>query len=886
MLFQSQTEKRISLIAGAVFITLTLVAAYSVYWVMRYQSDATYSRSLQLDLESRSRLVESVIRQHVANTVALASQPLIRDRLAAGGGANTSRSSGSALETALKVFIGQGANALIVYDNDGREVARAGREVQPQFDVALALPHATRLGWGDGFILSTRVDVIQAGRKLGTLLAEKRLAELEGALADFSKLGNNAAELSVCAPADNKSVRCFPSPNTSLALHALKPGDARTKAMRQALAGNSGYVNERDGNGTAVAYRPLGTLGLGAVLSIDSAALHPELQQASHYVAPLMLMLLVAGGLLLRWQVLPVMRKLQVSEKHARELNQLLLQNEMRVRAVLDQVEEGIVSATGDGLVRMFNPAAERIFGYRAQEVLGEKFAMLMAEADAEKHSQHLQRFLESGQAVLLGTSQEVAGRRKNGEIFPVELRLGAIKLEGELLFIGSMRDISERKALEKRMTHLATHDSLTNLPNRNLLQDRARQALMQASRQERRIGVMFLDLDHFKTTNDLLGHPMGDRLLQTVASRILNCVRDEDTVARQGGDEFIVVLPNVKRFEDVAIVAQKVLVTLAAPYSIDNTELNISASIGVSVYPDDGEDVETLMRHADTAMYYAKATGRNNFQFFTPKMNQAVTDRLSIESKLRHALERNEFLLNYQPIVNLATGQVSAAEALLRWQPEGGPIGPDRFIPVAEETGLIVPIGEWVIRAALHERRRWLEQGLKLPRMVVNLSARQFAQKNLVAKIGRMLQEVDLSPQQLGVEVTESLIMERPEDAVRTLKTLSEMGVQISIDDFGTGYSSLSYLKRFPLHKIKIDRSFVRDVATDSDDAAIVTAIIAMAHSLDATVVAEGVETLEQLHFLRERGCDEFQGFYFSRPVPGDALLEKMRNGMPQIAH
>jgi len=325
-------------------------------------------------------------------------------------------------------------------------------------------------------------------------------------------------------------------------------------------------------------------------------------------------------------------------------------------------------------------------------------------------------------------------------------------------------------------------------------------------------------------------------------------------------------------------------LVTLAAPYSIDNTELNISASIGVSVYPDDGEDVETLMRHADTAMYYAKATGRNNFQFFTPKMNQTVTERLSIESKLRHALERNEFLLNYQPIVNLATGQVSAAEALLRWQTEGGPIGPDRFIPVAEETGLIVPIGEWVIRTALHERRRWLELGLTLPRMVVNLSARQFAQKNLVAKIGRMLQEVDLSPQQLGVEVTESLIMERPEDAVRTLKTLSEMGVQISIDDFGTGYSSLSYLKRFPLNKIKIDRSFVRDVATDSDDAAIVTAIIAMAHSLDATVVAEGVETIEQLNFLRERGCDEFQGFYFSRPVPGNALLEKMRNGMPIV--
>ena len=879
MLFQSQSERRISLIAGAVLITLTVVASLSVYWVMRHQADATYSRSLQLDLESRSRLVEYVIRQHVANTVAMARQPLIQERLAQARGVGTD----SALDAALKSFLEQGVSALMVYDNEGREVARAGWMAQPQFDVALALPQATRLGWGDGFVLSTRVDVMQSGRKLGTLLAEKRLAELENTLADLSQLGNTA-ELMLCAAADNQSIRCFPSGKTEWAVKALKQDDARSMAIHAALAGKSGYINARDGKGTAVAYDPLGTLGLGLALSMDGASLHPEVQQQSRYVVPLILMLALAGGLLLRGQILPVMRRLQVSEKHARELNTQLLQNEMRVRAVLDQVEEGIVSATSDGLIRMFNPAAERIFGYCAQEVLGQKFTLLMTEADAKEHSQHLQHYLQSGQPVLLGTSREVTGRRKNGEMFPVELRLGAIKLEGEHLFIGSMRDISERKAIEKRMTHLATHDSLTNLPNRNLLQDRARQALLQAARQERRIGVMFLDLDHFKTTNDFLGHPMGDRLLQTVASRILNCVRDEDTVARQGGDEFIVVLPNIKRFEDVAVVAQKVLVTLAAPYSIDNTELHISASIGVSVYPDDGDDVETLMRHADTAMYYAKATGRNNFQFFTPKMNQAVTERMSIESKLRHALERNEFSLNYQPIVNLATGQVSAAEALLRWQPEGGPIGPDRFIPVAEETGLIVPIGEWVIRAALQERRRWLDQGLTLPRMVVNLSARQFAQKNLVAKIGRMLQEVDLSPQQLGVEVTESLIMERPEDAVRTLKILSEMGVQISIDDFGTGYSSLSYLKRFPLHKIKIDRSFVRDVATDSDDAAIVTAIIAMAHSLDATVVAEGVETLEQLNFLRERGCDEFQGFYFSRPVPGDALLEKMRNGMPQL--
>lgn len=883
MLFQTKSEKRISLIASAILVTLTLAASFSVYWVMRNQPDAQYSRSVQLDLESRLRLFEFEIQQHVANALTLTQQRLTQEKLTGAFEAAGIKPT-PFLDATLKTYLGQGASALLLYDNQGHEVARAGWKAQPQFDVPLILPHPTRLGWDEGFTLSTRVDVIKSGHKLGALLVENRLSDFADARVERSQ-AESATTMILCATLEHGSIRCFPSAKAVPEIKILASDKgARAMAMRAALAGKSGYINAHDNNGIAFAYRPVGALGLGAVLSVDTAALSSGGGSSSQLVVAIIFLLIVAAGVLLRWQALPVLRKLQVSDKNARELNQLLLRNEMRVRAVLDQVEEGIISVTSDGLIRMFNPAAEKIFGYSAQEVLGKNFSMLMMATDAERYRLRLTQYLKTGEKSLLGASREVNARRKNGDIFPVELRLGEMKLEEEHLFIGSMRDISERKEIEKRMAHLANHDSLTNLPNRNLLQDRARQALMQASRQDRRIGILFLDLDHFKTTNDLLGHPMGDRLLQTVAARILNCVRDEDTVARQGGDEFILVLPNIKRFEDVAIVAQKVLVSLAMPYSIDNTELHISASIGVSLYPDDGHDVETLMRHADTAMYYAKSTGRNNFQFFTPKMNQAVTERMSIESKLRNALGRNEFTLNYQPIVSFATGQVNAAEALLRWRPDSGPIGPDRFIPVAEETGLIVPIGEWVIRAALQERRRWLDQGLTAPRVVVNMSARQFAQKNMVAKIGRMLQEVEISPEQLGVEVTESLIMERPEDAVRTLKTLSDMGVQISIDDFGTGYSSLSYLKRFPLDKIKIDRSFISDIATDPDDAAIVTAIIVMAHSLNATVVAEGVETAEQLSFLRARGCDEFQGYYFSRPLPDDAIFEKLRIGMPSM--
>jgi len=880
MLFQNRSEKRISLVVIATLVFLTLMVGFSVYWAVRNHAETTYGRSLQLNLESRVRLIEYEVRQHLAIALALRKKSEIREQLE--NLVQTPITAASeALEASLHTGLSEGFSALIMYDRQGVQIASVGRAVPSNFDLLLQLPQDTYLGWQDGYIISTRIEIHKGGRKLGTLVAQSRVSEIAD-ISSTTQPSGQASTLMLCALGENKALRCIPTPKTQQPLSAAPKPNPLMAAMALALQGEAGFTSALEGAGDALAYMPLGSFGLGVVLNTPGANGYQALLQQNRYLPPLILLLLVAGGLLLRWQIFPTLRRAYSAEQQLGDLNQQLLRNETRIRAVLEQVDEGIISISSDGLIRTLNPATERMFGYKSAEMLGKNVSILMAEVDAAQHDHYLQRYVQSGKKSVMGSSREVSGRRKDGTMFPLELRLGEVRLEDEHLFIGSMRDISELKAVEKRMAHLVNHDSLTSLPNRNLLQDRARQALTQAHRQSHMVGVLCLDLDHFKTTNDLLGHPVGDRLLQTVAARILNCVRDEDTVARQGGDEFIVILPNIKRFEDIAIVAQKVLVTLASAYSFDNTELHASASIGVSVFPDDGKDVDTLMRNADTAMYYAKATGRNNFQFFTPKMNQAVTERMGIESKLRHALGRDEFVLNYQPIVNIATGQVGAAEALLRWYPESGLIGPDRFIPVAEETGLIVPIGEWVIRAALRERRRWLEQGLTGQRMVVNLSARQFAQKNLVASIGRVLHEMELNPEHLGVEITESLIMDRPEDAVRTLRALSEMGVQISVDDFGTGYSSLSYLKRFPLDKIKIDRSFINDIATDSDDAAIVTAIIAMSHSLGASVVAEGVETEAQLNFLRAHGCDEFQGYFFSRPAPGGELLDKLRQGMP----
>ncbi|OFZ70527.1 MAG: hypothetical protein A2Z01_01925 [Betaproteobacteria bacterium RBG_16_58_11] len=884
MLFRTRDEQRISLISGAILLSLTVAAGLSVYGVMHKQAEAQLSRSLQQNLALRARMMERDIRQHLADATAVASGVSVQGQLAVITKRPGDESALRGLESALYSALAVGFNALVLYDLSGRELVRAGPlDIQPELSVPLNLPYRSRLEWDGGLLMTAKVEIYKAGQPMGALVAVRRMPEMLGLITGLSNLGESA-ELHLCAAEDSQYVQCFPTKNSPrIVTHLPRMEAGQSTPMSLALAGGGGFMASRDSQGEmgASAYMPVGGLGLGVVLRIDAAELYQPIRDQARYVLPVLLLLLVGAALLLRWQVLPLLRQVVASEARSRELNQTLRRNEARIRAVLDRVDEAIISITSEGVVRTFNSVAERMFDYSAEEVVGNNISMLMPEPFGSQHNQHLMRYLETGQSDAVGRRREVVGRRRDGTTFPAELSVGEVKFAGEHLFIGAMRDIAERKAAEARIIHLANNDSLTNLPNRNLFQDRARQSLMQASRQQQRVGIVFIDLDHFKTINDSLGHHVGDRLLQTVALRIRTCLRDEDTVARQGGDEFIVVLPNIKRFEDIGIVAQKLIVSLSAPYSIDGAELHTSASVGVAVYPDDGPDVETLMRNADIAMYYAKSTGRNNFQFFTPQMNQAASERLQIESSLRQALTRNEFTLHFQPIVNLASGQVGAAEALLRWSPSSGPIGPDRFIPVAEETGLIVPIGEWVIRHACRERQKWAALGITQTRMVVNISARQFAQKNLVATVGRILQEADLSPEQIGIEITESLLMERPEDTIRTLTTFSNMGIQISVDDFGTGYSSLSYLKRFPLDKLKVDRSFVRDIATDPDDAAIVTAIIAMAHSLNIKVVAEGVETEQQLQFLRSRGCDEYQGYYFSRPMPSEAFIAKL-SGVP----
>ena len=571
------------------------------------------------------------------------------------------------------------------------------------------------------------------------------------------------------------------------------------------------------------------------------------------------------------------MRQELVSREHeTRKSNALLRDSETYIRAVIENVNEGIIVIGEGDAVATFNPAAEQIFGYSGEEIIGQNISLLIPDHNQGLHDNYLRNPDKTQKFSALGVAREVVGRRKNGTQFPLELKTNEVRIASGKLFIASARDITDRKESEQRILHLATHDTLTGLPNRNLLLDRIEQALVHAHRTHLHVAILFIDLDKFKTINDTLGHDVGDLLLQAATQRLTTGVRTEDTVARQGGDEFIVLLPNIKNAQDAGTVAEKLLETLILPYQINNKELYISASIGIAIYPDDGKDVNTLLKNSDTAMYHAKETGRNNCQFYTLEMNQIAAELHSLGTDLHHALERNELLLYYQPIIDIISGNLAGMEVLLRWQhPDRGLILPLQFIPLAEEIGLITTIGEWLFQAACEQLKIWHQQGHQIPKLAINLSVKQFRQKILAETLMRILANTGIAAHLVELEITESLLMDETGDAIETLRKLSKLGLAIAIDDFGTGYSSLSYLKHFPIDTLKIDRSFVMDITSDPDDASIVKAIINLAHSMQMKVIAEGVTSESQLVFLRQHGCDQYQGYYFSQPLPAAEVIK-----------
>jgi diguanylate cyclase (GGDEF)-like protein/PAS domain S-box-containing protein len=560
-----------------------------------------------------------------------------------------------------------------------------------------------------------------------------------------------------------------------------------------------------------------------------------------------------------------------------------LRESEERFSSTMELAAIGIAHVEDGGRFRYVNPQLCEMLGYTEQELLAMTVKEVSHPGDANM-TDELRTELRSG--AIKSFKMEKRYLRKDGTPVWVGLTIACKRNRAGVCEydISVVEDISSRKGAEERIQYLATHDGLTGLPNRVMFNQLLGLSIETARRYGRKLAVLFIDLDRFKIINDTLGHEAGDVLLRELGARLRESLRASDVVARLGGDEFVVLLPEISDPEQAAAVARNILSVVMKPVVILGQECRVTASIGVCMHPDDGQDDQSVMKHADMAMYLAKEEGKNNVQFFTSTMKPQSIERLSLETNLRRALELGEFSLHYQAKVHFKSGEITGVEALLRWQnPELGSVSPARFIPLAEETGLIVPIGKWVLKTACRQNVAWMAEGLPPVGMSVNLSMRQLNDEGLVREIGSVLAETGMDPTLLELEVTESTIMHNAERAVRILTEIKALGVRLAIDDFGTGYSSLAHLKRFPIDTLKVDRSFIREVPNDTEDRAIAEAIIAMGKTLSLTVVAEGVETPEQQAFLSEKLCDEMQGYYFSTPVAAQDFAELLRSHLPK---
>ncbi|MBI4242511.1 MAG: EAL domain-containing protein, partial [Planctomycetes bacterium] len=572
---------------------------------------------------------------------------------------------------------------------------------------------------------------------------------------------------------------------------------------------------------------------------------------------------------------------LQNAENTQKKWMDELSKSEQRFRAIFENASDGILLYDPEtGKFYDSNKMICQMLGYSSEEIKN----LGVMDIYSEKDLPYVIKQFEEQTKQERKLARDLPIKRKDGTLFYADVNTSHVVLSGKIYIMGIFRDITERKQSESQIRYLAYYDSLTGLPNRTFLKELFKKAIDYAQRYNLMVAILYLDLDDFKRINDTLGHNIGDKLLQAVSERLVDSVRRSDIVAsltegntvvsRFGGDEFVILLYHIKKIYDAGTAASRILKEISKPFKINEHEVFTSASIGISLYPSSGENIDDLLKNVDTAMYNAKSKGKNNYQIYSPAMNAAALEVFNLERDLHRAIERQEFLLYYQPKLDTLRRKIVGMEALIRWKhTEKGMIVPTKFIPLAEDSGLIIPIGEWTLFTACMQTKSWQEAGFKITNISVNLSTRQFDQKNLPSIISRVLSEAALSPQHLELEITESTVMRNPEEAISILHKLKNMGVQISIDDFGTGYSSLNYLRQLPIDSLKIDRSFVINVATNPGDANIVKGIIALAHSLKLNVIAEGVETEEQFDFLRNTECDEVQGYLFSKPLPAEEI-------------
>ncbi|WP_298139681.1 bifunctional diguanylate cyclase/phosphodiesterase [Acidiferrobacter sp.] len=855
----------INIVAALLIVGAGLVTGLVVFTVMRTNTDVVLRRDLVSGLALRAQWVARDIRDAQQKVRMVATRPFLADQLAAGLRAR--HAALPAVDRGLRAFLAMRLSALALYMNNGTPYARAGHFMaHPVVEMPLRGKLGMTLLWNArrGFVLRAALPIYRRRAIVGWVVGDAPLPTITRLLLGAKAL-RSAANIGLCGPAGTR-MTCFPNTfdPTQAFSNVARGYEGRPLPMSYALAGRTGFIVTRNylGHQVAAAYRPVDHIGLGMVLTMDTSALYAPVYREFAVVLPLIILVLAGALLVLRWQLAPLVTDLVTSERDARDAHARLKDSESHVQAVLSNVDEGIITISETGIIETFNPAAGRLFGYAPDEVIGRNVGMLMPEPHRSHHDDYLRHYRETGEARVIGAGRELMAMRRDGSEFPVDLRVSEFYLGDKRHFIGTLRDATRRKEAERHMEHIATHDALTDLPGRALILTRIGQLIRRAERSGQLFAVMFIDLDNFKEINDSLGHDGGDTILRFVARRLRETVRAEDTVGRLGGDEFVVLTAALVAPMDAALIAEKLLGTLSAPYLLAGHTVYTGASIGIALYPQDGRDADALLKHSDDAMYQAKRSGRGQYRCYDEAVNAASSDEVRLVSALHKALSADELALYYRPVRAADDHKVAAIETVLKWwHPEQGLLEADDFLAIAEEAGLAVPLAEWALRQAGRDIAGWRNTGLAVPPLFIRLGPLAFRDARLQDSFAALLTEFDLGLESVGVEIHEDDFMDDPEAALEALSGWHRRGMDVVLTDYGAGDSSLPYLKQMALRVVRLSDALTINNAADSESMADVATIIATLHALDIVVTASQVATYAQYDAMRHLGCDRFAG-------------------------
>ena len=858
-------ERSINLVAALLVMGAGLITGLAVFTVMRKNADVALRHSVVSQLALRVQWAVRDLHDARLRVRVVATRPFLADKLVTTGKGRAAAR--RAVDRGLHSFLAFQISAIALYTAPGKVFARAGRFMRhPALEVPVDGQLGTTLLWNKtrGFLLRAALPVYRQGTLVGWAVGDVPLPML-GKLLFGARALQRGFNVALCG-ASGPRMSCFPD---TIRPHHVMPDMARTYAgvllpMGLALAGRTGFIVTRNylGAEVAAAFRPVDHTGLGMVLTVNTAKLYAPAYRQFAVVLPLIIAVLAAALVVLRWRLAPLVRALVASERSARHAHAQLKETEGYVQAILSSVDEGLATISETGIIETFNPAMARLFGYAPEEVIGQNVSMLMPEPHRSHHDDYIRHYLETGEARVIGIGRELVGRRRDGTEFPIDLRVSEFRLGDKRRFIGTVRDATGRKEAERRLEHVATHDALTDLPSRALIQVRTDQLIRRAERSGQLFAVMFVDLDGFKAVNDSVGHEVGDRLLREVARRLRETLRVEDTVGRLGGDEFVVLTSALVTPMDAALIADKLLRVLSVPYPLDGHTLYTTASVGVALYPQDGRDTDTLLRNSDAAMYQAKRSGGGRYRCFDEAIDGATIDQVRIAADLHKALSTGELVLYYRPVRRCSDDAVVAMETALKWHHVGrGVLDAEEFLPVANEAGLAVPLAEWTLRQVGRELSRWRDRGLKRPPVIIRLGSEAFRDSRLREAFRAIMADLGLLPGAVVLTIGEDDFMDDPRTGLEALEDWRRQDMDVALIEYGGGHSSLPYLKSFAPRVVCLDPSLTIDPSTDRETIEAVAVLTATLHALGATVTAAHIGTLEQRETMRAVGCDRYAG-------------------------